>query len=208
MSNSSKENHNYFWLRRVHSLLGVFPIGVFLLEHFFSNSFAFQGAERYNALVETFQGMWATPFLEVGLIGLPILFHAVFGLVIVYTGSNNFVAYSYYRNWMYFFQRVTGVVALVYIFIHVYATRITFALQSKHITFADVKFILQPGWAKWLYVIGIVTVVYHFTNGICTTLMTWGITVSQRSQRLVAIASWAMFAAMTVWGLLVLKVFL
>ena len=199
------EKHNYFWLRRFHSLFGIFPIGIFLLEHFFSNSFAFQGAGKFNGLVETFQGMWATPFLEVGLIGMPILFHAVFGLVIAYTGSNNFISYSYYRNWMYFFQRATGLMAIVFIFLHVYATRLNFI--GKNITYNDVHLMLQPTWVKWFYVVGILSAVYHFTNGICTILMTWGITVSQRSQKVVALASWAVFAGMSAWGLLILKAF-
>jgi hypothetical protein len=48
----SSGNHNYFWLKRIHSLLGIMPIGAFVLEHFFSNSYVFQGAERFNKMVE------------------------------------------------------------------------------------------------------------------------------------------------------------
>jgi len=33
-----------FLLRRLHSLSGIFPIGAFLVEHFFSNAFAVNGA--------------------------------------------------------------------------------------------------------------------------------------------------------------------
>lgn len=200
-------NHNYFYLRRLHSLLGIFPIGVFLFEHFFSNSFAFQGAERFNTLVEAFQGLWITPFLEIGLIGLPILFHAVLGLVIVYTGSSNFISYSYYRNWTYFFQRLTGVFVLIFVFVHVYAARITPMLAGRHVTFADMQLIFKPTWAKWFYVIGILSAAYHLTNGISTALMTWGITVSQRSQKIVSTVAWLVFVGMGVWGLLILRAF-
>jgi succinate dehydrogenase / fumarate reductase cytochrome b subunit len=200
-------NHNYFYLRRLHSLLGIFPIGVFLFEHFFSNSFAFQGAERFNALVETFQGMWITPFLEVGMIGLPILFHAVLGLVIVYTGSNNFLAYGYYRNWAYFFQRATGVLALIFIIVHAWSTRLGHLFDGRPITFDDMHAIFQPTWAKWFYAVGIISAVYHLTNGFATTLMTWGITHSQRSQKIVALAMWAAFVVMAAWGLLILRTF-
>lgn len=201
------ENHNYFYLRRLHSLLGIFPIGVFLLEHFFSNSFAFQGAERFNQLVHAFQGLWITPFLEIGLIGLPILFHAALGLVIVYTGSTNFVSYGYYRNLMYFFQRLTGAAALVFIIVHIYSTRISMMFAGKEITFTEMHQLLQPTWAKWFYVIGVLSAAYHLTNGIATALMTWGITVSQRSQKIAALALWAAFAVMSAWGLLILRTF-
>ena len=201
-------DHNYFYLRRLHSLLGIFPIGIFLFEHFFSNSFAFQGPERFNSLVETFQTLWVTPILEVAMIGLPILFHAVLGLIIVYTASNNFVSYSYYRNWMYFFQRATGLFALVFIFLHIYSARIMPLLEGRHITYLDMQRIFHPAWAKWFYIIGILSATYHLTNGICTTLMTWGITVSQRSQRITAVFSWAMFLGLGAWGLLILRAFI
>lgn len=200
-------DHNYFYLRRLHSALGIFPIGVFLFEHFFSNSFAFQGAEKFNALVEAFQGMWVTPFLEIGFIGLPILFHAVLGLVIVYTGSANFVPYTYYRNWMYFFQRVTGVAALVFITVHVYGARIAPLLAGRHVTFNDMHTLFQPTWAKWFYAIGILCAAFHLTNGVVTALMTWGITVSQRSQKIVAGVMWAAFFGFAGWGLLILRAF-
>ncbi len=202
------ENHNYFALRRLHSLFGIFPIGVFLLEHFFSNSFAFQGAAKFNSLVETFQSLWITPYLEVGLIALPILFHAVFGLVITFTGSNNFIAYGWYRNWMYFFQRVTGIVVLAFVIVHVWGTRLSFIGSGRHITFDDMRLLFTPAWAKAFYIVGILAAVYHFSNGIATALMTWGVTVSQRSQKIVAVAAWGLFVFMGVWGLLILKAFI
>jgi len=205
--NGGGENHNYFYLRRLHSLLGIIPIGIFLFEHFFSNSFAFQGAERFNELVKTFQSLWITPFLEISVIALPILFHAVLGLVIVYTGSNNFLSYGYYRNWMYFFQRITGLFVLFFIIVHVYAARIAPHLAGRYVTFADIHNILAPTWVKWFYIAGILAACYHFTNGIGTALMTWGVTVSQRSQKIVAVAMWGLFIVMSVWGLLIFRAF-
>ena len=41
-----------FLLRRLHSLSGIVPIGLFLLEHFISNAEAFKGAEAYGAQVK------------------------------------------------------------------------------------------------------------------------------------------------------------
>lgn len=199
----------YFWLRRLHSLLGIVPIGAFVLEHFWSNSYAFRGPEAYNQMVVDLQGMPLAVFLEIGFIGVPIFFHIVLGLVIVYTGANNFLRYGYYRNWMYFFQRVTGVIAAIFIGYHVWETRIAAAIQDKIITFADVQRLLQDeAWARWFYAIGIVSVCFHFANGIATSLMTWGITVSPRSQRMVSAVCWAFFVAMSGWGLMIMREFL
>ena len=41
----------YFYLRRLHSLTGVVPIGLFLLDHFFTNSFSWT-PEAFNAEVK------------------------------------------------------------------------------------------------------------------------------------------------------------
>jgi len=43
---------NHFFIRKMHSLFGVIPIGLFLLEHLYTNSFATQGAASYNAKIE------------------------------------------------------------------------------------------------------------------------------------------------------------
>lgn len=200
-------NHNYFYIRRLHSLLGIFPIGVFLFEHFFANSYIFKGPESFNGLVETLQSIPLIPFLEIGVIAVPIFFHAVLGLIIFYTGKSNFLDYGFYRNWMYFLQRITGVIALIFIIVHVWETRISLALDGRHIQFADMQKIFEPAWAKWFYIIGILSAVYHLTNGLCGALMTWGITVSKRSQKIVMIAAWAVFVVMGVWGLSILRAF-
>lgn len=205
---ASRGNGSYFWLRRLHSLLGIAPIGVFVLEHFWSNSYVFHGPDAYNKMVADLQAMPLILWLEVGLIGLPILFHVALGLVITYTGANNFLKYGYYRNWMYFFQRVTGVIALFYIAYHVWTTRIAAALGGRTITFADLQAQLTPGWARWAYVVGICAVCFHFANGIATSLITWGITVSPRSQRVASVVCWGFFLFMSAWGVQILWEFL
>lgn len=200
-------NFNYFWLRRIHSLLGIVPIGAFVLEHFFSNSYVFQGGDRFNKMVEDLQGLPLVLFLEIGLIGLPLLFHVILGFVIMFTGSVNTNNYNKYRNWMYVLQRVTGVLAFFFIGFHVYTTRISAAIAGQMVTFTDMQHLLAPTWAKWFYIIGIVSVCFHFANGIATSLMTWGITVSQQSQKMASIACWGFFAAMTFWGIKIVFAF-
>ena len=76
-----------FWLRRLHSLSGVFPIGVFLLEHMFTNSFILQGPEAYNSKIEFLRSLPYLPFIEITFIGLPILYHAGYGMYVWFTGK-------------------------------------------------------------------------------------------------------------------------
>lgn len=203
----SNGSHNYFLMRRVHSLLGIVPIGAFVIEHFWSNSYAFQGAERFNKMVTDLQGLPLLLVLEIGFIGLPILFHAILGFVIMFTGSVNTGHYNKYRNWMYVWQRITGMIAFIFVGFHVYTTRISAALADQVVTFTDMQNLLAPTWAKWFYLIGILSVTFHFANGIATSLMTWGITISPRSQKITSIACWGFFAVLSYWGVKIVFAF-
>lgn len=194
-------------LKRVHSLLGIFPVGAFLLQHFYSNSYAFISPEAYNEHSAFLVSLPLVYFLEIGFIYLPILFHAVFGLLIVYKGQNNVASYSTGRNWAYFFQRVTGVVALIFVLVHVSTTRLSTIFFGHEITFQTMQDKLgNPLWF-WFYMIGVLSVVYHFANGVWNFLVTWGITVSDKSQKAMAAVMMVCFVVMAAWSVRILLVF-
>jgi succinate dehydrogenase / fumarate reductase, cytochrome b subunit len=175
--------HPAFWARKLHSLTGVFPIGVFLVEHFFTNSFALFGPQAFNETVEKLQSLPYVIFLEVGLIAVPILYHALYGIMISGQGRPNSFQYCYLRNWMYVLQRLTGVVLLIYIGMHVYETRIMAAIRGEHITYEYVaQELAQPGMFAF-YVLGILSAVFHFSSGLWSFLIGWGVTVTERSMR-------------------------
>ena len=44
---ATRPDHSFFW-RKLHSLSGIFPVGVFLAEHFWSNSYALVSIAKYN----------------------------------------------------------------------------------------------------------------------------------------------------------------
>ena len=44
--------HTTFYIRRLHSLCGIVPVGLFLLEHIFTNSMVLGGPAPFNAAVE------------------------------------------------------------------------------------------------------------------------------------------------------------
>jgi succinate dehydrogenase / fumarate reductase cytochrome b subunit len=190
----------YFLWRRLHSLSGLIPIGLFFLEHLYSNAVSLQGPQAYNELVEGLMKIPYLPVIEVSVIGIPILFHAILGIVIYLTSKSNVLQYSYTNNWRYFFQRITGLIALVYIGYHVWETRIHAALSGQHVQFARMQEILQTPWVFWFYVVGTLSITYHFANGIWTFLITWGVTVTPRSQRYSSYACAVMFFALSaVW---------
>jgi succinate dehydrogenase / fumarate reductase, cytochrome b subunit len=69
-----------FLLRRLHSLLGLLPVGAFLLFHLWENSLSRRGEYHYNKyVVEKIQDMNYVWLLEIFVIALPITFHALYG---------------------------------------------------------------------------------------------------------------------------------
>ena len=57
------EGHS-FLLRRLHSLSGIVPVGLFLIEHFISNAFATRGPGAYAKQVELLSGFPFVFYLE------------------------------------------------------------------------------------------------------------------------------------------------
>lgn len=177
-----------FWLKRLHSLSGVFPIGFFLLEHMFSNSFILFGPEAYNRQIHFLQSLPFVLFFEIFFIGLPILYHAGYGIFVTISGKSNLSSYPYTQNFLYTLQRITGIVALIYIAYHVYHTRIVNAMYGTEVSYARMQELMSVPWIFWFYVVGLAGVCFHFANGIWGFCVSWGLTVNTKAQRNVGIA--------------------
>ncbi|MFC4075663.1 succinate dehydrogenase cytochrome b558 subunit [Salinithrix halophila] len=182
-----------FFNRRLHSLLGVIPVGFFLLEHLWTNYHATQGVDSFREQVDW---LWSIPFLtvlEIFFIFLPLLYHGVYGLYIAFTAQNNLNNFGTFRNTMFMLQRVTGVITLIFVTVHVWQTRVQVALQgmsSEELTRQTADVINNPVNFVW-YLIGIVAAVFHFSNGMWSFLVSWGITVGPRAQR---VSTWVWMA--------------
>lgn len=196
-----------FWIKRIQSLSGIFPVGFFLLQHLFGNSYAFVSAEAFNEHSRFLTSLPMVELIELGMIYCPILLHASLGLVIIYRGQNNFTNYSQFRNWMYFLQRLTGVVALVFIATHSYTTRISHWISGQEFAFKDMTAILaHPAWF-WFYFVGILAAVFHFSNGLWSFLITWGVTIGPKVQRASSAISMGLFVFLGIWGVSILLAF-
>ncbi|GER67061.1 succinate dehydrogenase cytochrome b558 subunit [Weizmannia acidilactici] len=172
-----------FYHRKLHSLLGVFPIGLFLVIHLTVNHYAVDGAASFNKAANFMEHLPYLLFLEVVLIYLPLLFHAIYGLYIAFTASSNVGRLGYFRNWMYLMQRISGVLVLIFLVFHIYETRIQMAL-GKPLNFDLMANLLSNPWMLAWYIIGTVAAIFHFSNGLWSFLVSWGITQSQRSQQI------------------------
>ena len=114
-----------FLIRRLHSLTGLFPVGAFLMIHLATNASILDGGDTYQARVNQIHSVGPSTLLTVEwiFIFLPIIFHALIGMLIVTRGQRNVLNYPYGGNVRYTLQRWTGVIAFFFIFWHVFQTR-------------------------------------------------------------------------------------
>ncbi len=203
---------NNFFLRRLHSLSGILPIGGFLFFHLFANSTALVSAESYNAVIDFLRGLPFVEYIEWLVLFIPIGFHAIYGVMINATAKPNQFKYSHWDNWRYFLQRATGAVAMVYILYHIIQFKTVEELDYDYIavTLAGTQTIpglpelplLNPFSIYWFYILSLLAIVYHFSNGIWSFCITWGITVGKKSQIMVGLASVGVFFVLMAMGVL------
>ncbi|WP_017186312.1 succinate dehydrogenase cytochrome b558 subunit [Alkalibacillus haloalkaliphilus] len=194
------ENREFF-NRRLHSLLGVFPIGLFLMQHLVVNHFATYSPEAFNNAAHFMENLPLRVFLEFVLIYIPLLFHAVYGVYIAFTAKNNLRRYGFFRNWMFMLQRATGIITLIFIVWHVWETRLAHAIYGTEVNFDMMATILESTFMFWFYVVGVVAAVFHFANGLWSFFVTWGITVTPRSQKVLTYATLGIFIIFTYMGI-------
>lgn len=192
--------------RRLHSLLGVIPIGVFLTQHLVVNHFITGGPESFNKAAGF---MGSLPFrivLETLIIYLPLLFHAIYGLYIAFTAKSNVKRFGFFRNWMFMLQRVSGVITLIFITWHVWQTRVAAAFGAE-VSYDMMHNILSSPFMFVFYLVGILSAIFHFANGLWSFFVSWGITVSPRSQVISTYVTVGVFIVLSFIGIQTLIAF-
>ncbi|MRG88380.1 succinate dehydrogenase cytochrome b558 subunit [Salinibacillus xinjiangensis] len=193
-------NNREFFNRRLHSLLGVIPIGIFLIQHLVVNQFARNGAESFNRAAEFMENLPFRYFLEIFVIFLPLLFHAIYGVYIAFTAKNNVGRYGYFRNWMFYLQRITGIITLIFVVWHVWETRLANLFYGTEVNFDMMATILSSPFMFWFYIVGVVSTIFHFANGLWSFLVSWGLTITPRSQRIVTYVTMLIFIGLSYVG--------
>ena len=168
------------------------PLGIFLLEHFYTNSKALAGPDGFNSAVKDLQAIPYILLVEIGGIFIPLIYHAVYGMVITIEARPNNLHYPYSRNWFYTIQRVTGVILFFFITFHVLNFRFGLIPGLNTVSVAqhpDQAFSVVAGEFHILpifivYVIGIASTVWHLANGVWLFLVDWGITIGERAQKI------------------------
>ncbi|MDH3718937.1 MAG: succinate dehydrogenase cytochrome b558 subunit [Planctomycetota bacterium] len=188
-----------FLIRRLHSLSGLVPVGAYMVVHLLTNASVLAGPEVFQKNVYAIHSLGPLlPLVEWGFIFIPILFHAIIGVVIVAGGLPNTANYPYSGNVRYALQRATGMIAFVFIAWHVFhmhgwfhadwwlqylAEPLGGARFRPYNAASSTALALQSSIVVALYAIGITACVYHLANGIWTMGITWGVWTSPRAQR-------------------------
>jgi succinate dehydrogenase / fumarate reductase cytochrome b subunit len=189
-----------FAIRRLHSLTGIIPLGLYMVVHLATNASLLNGPETFQRAVFAIHSPGKLlPLIEWGFIFLPLIFHAGVGIWISREARYNTGHYRFANNRRYAWQRWTGLVGLVYLFLHIMHLHGGFHAEWWMATIDDIGFgqfrpynagsslvyamnlgygILWPA----IYLVGILSLVYHFTNGIWTAGITWGLWVSPKAQ--------------------------
>jgi succinate dehydrogenase / fumarate reductase cytochrome b subunit len=204
MSAPAPQPDSSYFLRKLHSLTGIIPVGAFLAEHFWSNSAALVSAAKYDEVSRDLQTIPFRPFVEWAFIFLPLSYHGCYGVYIWLCGRSNVSQYPWVKNWLYTLQRYTGLIAFVYIGWHLYTER---WLTHGKSTYGTVWEDMQNPWYLAFFVIGILASSFHLGVGIWNFLCKWGLAATVRAQRAAGQLGVAVGLVFSVVGVLIVLSF-
>lgn len=179
----------HFWIRKIHSLLGIFPLGLFLLFYLALSLSLSQGRESFLQYHTFFLSL---PYRE-GIIliffWIPLASHGTLGL---YNSLSTGVKIP--RNpgrlpyFLYFLHRISGMAILaffLYLLVVFQITAPTYLAGREYSVWFLQKLQSQMSSipARVLYSVGFFSLIFHFSHGLWTSFKSWGITESALSRR-------------------------
>ena len=178
-----------FLIYRLFSLAGLIPVGAFLVVHLLTNASVLAGPGTFQSRVDMIHslGPLLVP-IEWVFIFLPMLFHAAVGFVIIANGMPNVGSYAYVGNVRYTLQRATGMIAFVFIIWHItqlhwLGTPFGGGKFDPHHATSSAAVAIRPLLVTILYAVGVLSTVFHFSNGLWTLGITWGLWTSPAAMR-------------------------
>lgn len=182
-----------FLLRKLHQLTGIVPLGLFFFAHMFTNAKAMNGEKVFNDAVADIHHLPFLLFIEIFGIFLPLLFHSVYGIFISAEARNNVGNYGYARNWLYVFQRITGIFLFFFILFHLLHFRwglFSFlGLTDRAVAGnADKAFDIvardfESIGILILYILGVAATAWHLAYGFFLFAVDWGIIIGEKAQK-------------------------
>jgi succinate dehydrogenase / fumarate reductase cytochrome b subunit len=173
------------------------PVGLFLVYHLYLQLYLHSGAEIYNAEINSFYDSPLAIWALVIVVYIPLFFHAFLGVRLIFESTVQ-PSYTYFSHMLYWLQRISGIGVLLFILAHVWNTQFgpwisgTWGTHFEHLSsgFSDPE---SGIITKTVYLLGVMGSVFHFSNGLNTFCMTWGIALTPKSQIRVRIFSILLF---------------
>jgi succinate dehydrogenase / fumarate reductase cytochrome b subunit len=187
-----------FLLRKLHQITGIVPLGFFFFVHMFTNAKAMNGGEIFNEAVADIHHLPFLLFIEVFGIFVPLVYHSVYGIFVTYESKANVINYGYGRNWLYLFQRISGVFLFFFILFHLLHFRFGlfsgFGLTDIAVAgnadraFEIVARDFQSVGILIFYILGVGATAWHMGYGLFLFAVDWGIVVGEKAQKAVLYA--------------------
>lgn len=186
----SRERRAFLW-RKLHSITGVLPIGVFLVLHLWTNAHALAGQQVFDSAVSGDEHLPYRILIEIVGLGLPLAVHVAVGLKILLEMRPNLARYPQSGNVAYVLQRVSGLVLIAFLGWHLWQLRwqtATGRLDEADLfptLCASLSSTVGPGLplVAIAYLVGLAAAVFHLVNGLHGFCWSWGITASRQASR-------------------------
>jgi succinate dehydrogenase / fumarate reductase cytochrome b subunit len=175
-----------FMQKRWFSLIGLVPLGAYVVAHLLSVSQWWSSPEVYDAAIRDAHGSWLT-WLGTAMLLAFVAYHAVVGLQQIGKARMFSPKPTKVLHWTYILQRIAGIGILLFIPAHVYKAKIAPALSGTPESFEGMHhaFAVAPEHLLTLgvYVLGTAGVAYHLAHGLWTASVSFGIVQSEVAQR-------------------------
>ncbi len=182
-------SYRTFFFRKLHSLTGLFPAGLFLFFHFTGI-----GLNIFKANPGTVLLLFWLPFLYHILYGLRIIAHGNIGETETYERLSLFywfrvgAQYRYYRNYLYLLQRISAYCILAFVILHLLSL-----YRYSHW--------LSARWYQTVFAAGIISAAFHCSNGLFGFLSNWGVMTGEQAHKRVLVITGILFVVLGMLGL-------
>lgn len=171
------------------SFLGVFPLGLYVVLHYWTNISSLGGPEAFNRALSESRDHVGFLALEI-LLGLAIAIHTFVGLRLLILSRPNNHLQRHFRNLKFLLHRLAALGVGLFIVAHVVKARIMPAFTPAGAeSFAGMREAFHEPITLAVYALGNLGIAFHLANGLWTFLITWGLTVTPRSQRVSQVLS-------------------
>lgn len=186
VSSQPTKPHVGFTARRLFSLIGLVPLGIYTVVHLMNVSRWWGGPEGYDQIIAAAHGSWFSIIGSLLLLAF-VAYHAVVGLRLMFTARPVSPKPKTQAHWQYILQRVSAIGILLFIPAHVIKAKLLPAMAGTHETFAGMHHAFAQDPMRFLtigvYVLGTAGVAYHLANGIWTSAVTFGFAQGPKAQR-------------------------